>query len=350
MLEKSRMNPVGHNSVTPQTALPQHLASPPLAACCARLLHLPVLRAPLLDPTAYDDISLREEIDRLADSKTPIDDAGLVRLLAKYFHAYVHGSHNERLALDAIGLLFDQFHNRRRGADSLEDKRDLRAFLLHHGFALCMLADLPKSAHILRQILTTPLSPRASSPFLGLDIGTGTGVLMLAMHIAARRAGFAKPLIIGVERDQTVQERTDALVRALGVGRAILGDAKRPETYAALPGGPVSFVCNETLPSLGRRMWREDFSPISAALFAALSQRLAAAAFFPAALWVGDGQEITVRLAPENAFSPDTRPPVRLLKALAIEMDGGPLPLDRIGLDFARYVQPPWQQRLSRRW
>lgn len=344
------MNPAGHNSVTLQTALPPLPASPPLAACCARLLHRPVLRAPLLDPAAYENISLREEIDRLAEPGTPIDDAGLVRLLAKYFHAYVHGSHEERLSLDAIGLLFDQFHNRRRGADSLEGRRDLRAFLLHHGFALCMLADLPKSAHILRQILTTPLPPRAGAPFLGLDIGTGTGVLMLAMHIAARRAGFAAPRTIGIERDQTVQERTDALARTLGVGQAILGDATRPETYAALPEGPVSFVCNETLPSLGRRMWREDFSPISAALFAALGQRLAAAAFFPAALWVGDGQETTVRLGPENAFSPDTRPPVRLLRAMAIEMDGGPLPLDRIGRDFARHVQPPWQERLARRW
>lgn len=342
------MTPVGHNSVTPKTALSSQ--SPPLAACCARLLHRPVLRAPLLDPAAYKDTSLREEIDSLAEPASAIDDAGLVRLLAKYFHAYVHGSHDERLSLADIGLLFDQFHNRRRGADSLENRRDLRAFLLHHGFALCMLADLPKSAHILRQILTAPLSPRAGAPFLGLDIGTGTGVLMLAMHVAARRAGFAAPRTIGIERDKAVRDRTDALARALGVGQAILGDAKRPETYAALPGGPLSFVCNETLPSLGRRMWREDFSPISAALFAALGHRLAAAAFFPAALWVGDGQEVTVRLGPENTFSPSTRPPVRLLKALAIEMDGGPLPLDQIGRDFAPHVQPPWRERLARRW
>ena len=77
------MNPAGHNSVTLQTALPPLPASPPLAACCARLLHRPVLRAPLLDPAAYENISLREEIDRLAEPGTPIDDAGLERLRAK---------------------------------------------------------------------------------------------------------------------------------------------------------------------------------------------------------------------------------------------------------------------------
>ncbi|EPR37544.1 hypothetical protein dsx2_0890 [Desulfovibrio sp. X2] len=326
--------------------------APPLSELCARLLHRPALGAPLLADEDYSDRPLLAEMERLAAPGTEIADSDLLRLLAKFFHAYVHDSAAQSVPLPALGLLFDQFHNRRRGAESLDGRDELRARLLCRGFALCMVADLPKSAHILREILRVPLpAPREKgTPFLGLDIGTGTGVLMLAMYLAARRAGYANIRLVGVERDRPTWERTAAFCRGLGIGLALLGDAKAPETYAALPEGKLSFVCNETLPSLGRRLWKEDFVPIGQAMLKALGERLDGTRHFPAALWAHDGRGFAVRLAPDNGFNPEASVPLTLLRAAAIEMGGAPVPLDRIGEPFASLIHPDWLPRLAHRW
>lgn len=330
--------------------IPNLPPQPPLAAQAARLLHRKALAAPLLAPDGYSDRPLACEIDRLRDPARPVADADLVRLLAKYAHAYVHDSAAQALPLDELTLLFDQFHNRRRGCESLDGRDELRHRLLRLSFALTMVADLPKSARIVREILHTPLAPGQGGPFLGLDIGTGTGILMLAMHLAAHRAGYGAIRLVGVERDRATWERTVALTRTLGTGVALLGDAKAPATYAALPEGPVRFVCNETLPSLGRRLWKEDFVPISQALFGALGDRLAGARFFPAALWTRKSESEVVRLGVENGFAPASGYPLRLLRAEAIELGGAPVRLDMIGEDCLGHVRPQWRERLGSRW
>jgi len=323
---------------------------PPLAALAARLLHRKTQTAPLFAPDGYSDRPLACEIDRLRDAAREPSDADLVRLLAKYAHAYVHDSEARPVSLAELTLLFDQFHHRRRGCESLDGRDDLRRRLLRLSFALTMIADLPKSARIVREILDTPLRHDDGASFLGLDIGTGTGILMLAMHLAACRAGYSPIRLVGVERDRTTWERTVALTRTLGIGVALLGDAKSPATYAALPEGPVHFVCNETLPSLGQRLWKEDFVPISQALFTALGERLAEATFFPAALWARKDEDEAVRLGVENGFAPASDYPLRLLRAEAIELSGEPVRLDRIGHECAVHVRPEWRERLGSRW
>ncbi|WP_051694485.1 hypothetical protein [Desulfohalovibrio reitneri] len=314
-----------------------------------RLLERPRLRVPLLSAPAAPPSSLTDDLDRLAAPDFKPDGPFLLRLAAKYGHAYAHGSQFDSVDDDDLTLFLDRFANRRRGAESLRGKEGLRRDLLHSGFALCMLLDLPRTAHVLREVLNTPVSGPA--PFLGLDIGAGSGILMAAMHGAARRNGFEHPECLGIERDPAVRERGDRLTRSLGLGRIVAGDAKLPETFAGMAGRRIAFVCNETLPSQGRRLWKEDFTAISAALLQALADETRGAAFFPAALTAEAGPRGRVRLTPANRFAPETDGyPLRLMRAEGIELDGRDMELSQVGKPYTGLVHPDWLLRLGRRW
>ena len=131
-------------------------------------------------------------------------------------------------------------------------------------------------------------------------------------------------------------------------------DATRVGTFAGLPDGPVACVTNETLPSAGRRLYKEPFPAISAALYAALGPRLTATAFLPEAVWVSDrAGRNWLRLAPDNAFAgdgPEQDRPLRLAFMRDVELAGERIPVDRVGEGLAGLVAAPWRESLCRRW
>jgi hypothetical protein len=115
--------------------------------------------------------------------------------------------------------LFEQF-SRHQSLNEDGDDVEVMNSLRQWSFALRMLADLPKTAHILRSVALRRLSPKIlEQPYVGLDIGTGSGILMLAAEVQARRNGFDKPEIWGLEYDRPVVERSSVLVRSLGGAR-----------------------------------------------------------------------------------------------------------------------------------
>lgn len=135
-------------------------------------------------------------------------------------------AHEQVLELEDISLLFDRFVHRRLGSDVLENCLELRKQLLSYGFALCMLADLPKSVHIFKAIAEAK-TRLDGEPFTGLDIGSGTGILMLAMDVQAKRNGFEGSSLVGIERNQIVAERTNEVLGNMGLGNVLVADAKK---------------------------------------------------------------------------------------------------------------------------
>jgi len=292
-------------------------------------------------------------IEGLASRRLPTDPIVLASLCLKYFYAYVHAdSLGTEASLDALTRLAGQFVRRRGGTALLDNAGELRRFLLHHGFALQMLVDLPKTVHLLTALLALPVPSRDG--FLGLDLGAGTGILLLGQYLLARRAGIAAPTLLGYEFQPQVAGRADSLLSALGVGRVRQADATRVEVYAGLPETPVACVTNETLPSAGRRLYKEPFPAINAALYAALGSRLSTTAFLPQAVWASDRTgRAWLRLAPENAFAGDGAgqgKPASLAFMREVELAGERIVVDRVGESLTWLVAAPWRESLSRRW
>lgn len=318
-----------------------------------RLLERKPPPGPVVAPGTLTPGTLPAMVEALADGRMRPGPAVLASLCLKYLHAYVHpGSLGGEVSLDALTALAGQFVRRRGGTTLLTGQGELRRFLLHHGFALQMLADLPKTVHLLAALLALDVSGRDS--FLGLDLGAGTGILLLGQYLLARRAGVAAPTLVGYEFQPQVAARADALLDSLGIGRVARADATRAETYVGLPEGAVACVTNETLPSAGRRLYKEPFPAINAALFAALGPRLATTVFLPEAVWASDRSGRSwLRLAPENAFAGDAAgqgKPLRLAFMRDVELAGERIPVARVGESLTWLVAAPWRESLCRRW
>jgi len=317
-----------------------------------RLLERDPPPGPIIAPKDYAPGSLASLVARLCRPDVLPDGPGLVSLCLKYFFAYVHPERaGEAVTLDEVTALAGQFVRRRGGSRTLAGQGALRRLLLHHGFALQMLLDLPKTAHLLAALLGWPVSVPAKR-FVGLDLGAGTGILLLGQYLLARRNGYDTPAIVGIEHLAQVAARADALVSRLGVGRVMAGDATRSAIYNELPQGPVACVTNETLPASGRRLYKEPFTAINAALFAALGPRLDRAVFLPEAVFAADREGRSwLRLAPENVFAgAEPEKPLRLYFMRDIELAGERLPAERVGEPYAALVSEPWRQALGRRW
>jgi hypothetical protein len=324
-----------------------------LPALSLRLLERKPPPGPLVPPEVLVPGALPDLVAILARPGTPAGPAELASLCLKYAHAYVHPERlEEDVSLDELTAFAGRFVRRRGGCSLLAGQGELRRLLLHHGFALQMLLDLPKTVHLLTALLSA--NPAPGPEFLGLDCGTGTGILLLGQYLLARRLGVAAPTLVGFEMQPQVAARADALLAALAVGRVRRADATQAATYAGLPPGPVTCLANETLPSAGRRLYKEPFAAICATLFAVLGPRLENTFFVPEAVWASDraGRE-WLRLCPQNAFAGEGQghtKPLRLAFMREVELAGRRLAVERVGEELSWLVAAPWREALCRRW
>ncbi len=317
-----------------------------------RLLQRPAMPTTILSSSIYRNTSLVSDIEDAGKSTTELDGPLLMNILVKFFHAYVYpGSHEREISLEEVSVLFDQFVHRRLGSDVLEGCLDVRKDLLSYGFALCMLADLPKSAHIFK-VIAEGKTKFGGDVFTGLDIGSGTGILMLAMSVLAKRNGFSGVSLVGIERNQIVAERTNDILSRMGLGNVIVADAKKKDTYGFLEDKKLHYITNETLPSVNRSLWKEDFIFICKTLHEGFYSQTEGADFFPQSVLVGRSQtEMLTVLDSSNGFQlKGDAYPLRLMKPYAINMSGSMTPLESIGHAYEKYIPDTWSKVLTRRW
>ncbi|MFW5500723.1 MULTISPECIES: hypothetical protein [unclassified Maridesulfovibrio] len=317
-----------------------------------RLLQRPAMEETVLPGEIYRRTSLNDDLAEAGNPAVELDGPLLMNIMVKFFHAYVYpGSHEQVLELEDISLLFDRFVHRRLGSDVLENCLELRKQLLSYGFALCMLADLPKSVHIFKAIAEAK-TRLDGEPFTGLDIGSGTGILMLAMDVQAKRNGFEGSSLVGIERNQIVAERTNEVLGNMGLGNVLVADAKKKDSYGFLEGRKLHYICNETLPGAGRSLWKEDFIFISKTLFDGLEEHTSDAGCFPEAVLVGRSPEemLTVLDSSTGFQLIDENYPLRLMKPYGISLSGEMTGLEDVGKVYESFIPASWKAVLTRRW
>lgn len=298
----------------------------------------------------YRTGSLREDFERLASPAAPMADADILSFLLKYFHACLYpGSQDHAVALSEISLLLGRFYDLWTG-EAAEAGLPLAGE--YSAYPMRMLADLPRTAHIFRSVANRPLPPdMVQDPFLGLDLGTGSGIILAAAWFQAKRNGVAGTRLYGVELDPEVGARTGDLLRSLGIGEVIVADARDPALYAGLPDGPVAFVGNENVPAPTARLSAEPFCVIHGALFSALSPRLKKTVFFPEALVVRDREaELDVVLSKNNRFQLPRHYRALRPKPRSIVIEGRLTKLWQVGKEFRGHIPESWQALMPGRW
>jgi hypothetical protein len=254
--------------------------------------------ATILLPGHYRRSPLVRDLEELCDPRRAADPALFLNLVVKYFFAYLYeGAQEAVVSLPDITRLFEQFH-RHRSLNEDGDDVEVMNGLRQCASALRLLADLPRAAALLRSVALHRLPPEVlERPYLGLDIGTGAGLLLLGALAQARRNGFEEPAIWGLECDRLVARRSAALARDLGLGSVVLAEGREPDPCTLAPGGPFTFI------SSGQPERRGRFAALLAALKASCGERLKDTVFFPEGFIVYSREmNVSMLLSQGNGF------------------------------------------------
>lgn len=295
---------------------------------------------PGIAPGFYVSDSLASDVERLCDPSVTIADTDLLGMAVKYFFAYVHESaYNEPVPYGEIAGLYEQFSRHQsmnEPTDDIETMNRLRMW----SSVLRVLADAPRAAHVMRAVIGQKDAPKyGGGPFVGVDIGAGTGIMLLALQIQARRNGYSDIQTLGFQTDSVSGERTHDLVHSLGAGSVMLADPTREGAYGVVRGRMISFVANEVVAGIQQSLNGDNCFRKYLAFFNAVGDSVGSAAFFPEGLVAHSAQaHASVILARENRF----QPPAEYLDDQFIPhgliMEGGVTPMHKLGRDFYKYL------------
>jgi len=291
-------------------------------------------------PDFYSPDALLSDIERLCDPDSEVSDRELLNVAVKFFFAYVHeGAHADSVPYGEIAGLYELFARHQslnEPADDIETMNRLRLW----SPVLRVLADAARAAHVMRAVIGGKEVPLATGgPFVGVDIGVGTGILLLAEQIRARRSGFGDVQTYGFQVDMMAGERTHDLVRSLGAGSLMLADPARPDAYGLLRGRAIQYVANETVAGIQPLLRADNFFDKYRAFYAAVGEEARAAAYFPEGIIAHSRLDnASVILSRDNEF----QAPREYLNAEFVPqgliIEGALLPMHRLGADFGRFL------------
>jgi hypothetical protein len=295
---------------------------------------------PNIAPAFYTSDSLSEDLERLCDEDFPVTDERFLNIAVKYFFAYVHdGAHGESVPYGEIAALYEQF-SRHQSMNEPSDDIEIMNRLRQWSAVLRVLADAPRAAHVMRAVIGQGNATRSSGgPYVGVDIGAGTGIMLLAQQIQARRNGYTDIQTLGFQTDPVSGERTHDLVHTLGAGSVMLADPTREGAYGLLSGRTISYAANEVVAGIQQSLCEENFFKKYKAFFAAVDGRIQQTAFFPEGLIAHSGTVgVSVILAKENEFQPPAEYMDVEFIPQGLILEGRILPMHKLGRDFYQYL------------
>nr|WP_321514155.1 hypothetical protein [uncultured Pseudodesulfovibrio sp.] len=290
-------------------------------------------------PGFYSENSLAHEVELLCDPYELVTDARLLNVAVKYFFSYVHDAHNEPVPYGEIAGLYEQFSRHQsmnEPSDDIETMNRLRMW----SSVLRVLADAPRAAHVMRGVISQADALQCGGgPFVGVDLGAGTGIMLLALQIQARRNGFSDIQTLGYQTDPISGERTHDLVHALGAGSVMLADPTREGAYGVVRGRNISYVANEVLAGIQQSLSAENCFRKYQAFFNAVGENLNSAAFFPEGLIAHSAAaRASVILAKENGFQPPQEFMDEKFVPQGLILEGKLLPMHKLGQDFYQFL------------
>ena len=132
-----------------------------------------------------------------------------------------------------------------------EEMGDVRAnSSMGDNYAVRCLYDLRQTAAIFKEIVFSDRFEKRES-FFGLDLGSGTGILTMAMVLAARRKGIRNIHCVGIERSSVAVELAAKVAERLGLAKEIkfvCDDMLKPNLIKKfVQSNPLSYWVSETI-------------------------------------------------------------------------------------------------------
>ncbi|WP_207259661.1 hypothetical protein [Desulfovibrio sp. Huiquan2017] len=333
---------IHHTQIHLSGAVPGGLTGSPLASAGMQARNFTAMvdsPAPAIAPDFYTTDPLVSDVEHLCDPAEPVSDARLLNLAVKYFFAYVHeDAHRDAVPYGELAGLYEQF-SRHQSMNEPGDDIEIMNRLRMWSPVLRVLADAPRAAHIMRAVLACADAMSGCGPFMGVDLGAGTGIMLLALQILARRGGFSDIQTLGYQCDPLSGERTYDLVQSLGAGAVMLVDPTREQAFHLVRGRTVNFVTNEVMAGIQQSLDADNCFHKYRAFLHAVGDNLDRTVFFPEGLIAHSvASRASVILARENGFQPPVEYLTEKFIPQGLILEGKVLPMHRLGGDFYRYL------------
>jgi hypothetical protein len=280
-------------------------------------------------PRWLDQAPLVDDLRILGDPTVPLSAQSLMNVAAKYFFAFVHpGAQSNPVPPSAIGALLGMFA-RCRSLNEPDDDIEIMNMLRRFAPALSLAGEPETAARMLRALFGQRVAE--TGRFLGLDLYSGSGLLVLGQYLLARRAGVESIEVWGMEEDAEVADRAGALLRSLGAGNVVHASPATASSYALAGGRNIALVSAADTTGTCAALCDERFFGAYAALFEACGPALGRAEFFPEGLIVYSREtNASLILSRENGFQRPAEFEGAALHPQAWIVSGEILPLHRL--------------------
>lgn len=220
-------------------------------------------------------ISMQNHIDNLSNPEKEISELEIVNLVVKFTTHYIltwiwdqipESKLTEKQVDNIISeatlcLMFDFkriIHSILCSNMSLVKEMD--DFSKQVGYQLKMLLDFPKTIALMQEIIHQKI-PRFCHTYHGLDMWTGSGILLLAQYIQARRNGFQEDRIknIWIELDIPAAWIGNIFAKKVGFWEIISWNTCEKNTIQSLWFTYINYISNENLPYPKVGLFSEPF-------------------------------------------------------------------------------------------
>lgn len=161
-----------------------------------------------INPDVYTNTSLEQDIERACDSQNPLTLQQIANIVVKYLFSYFYFRTKDQIPLVEILELIQALEKEEVKQLTKEEireafevsKLEVATRFQMERFACQMLLDIPATVEIFRDIALRVIDPSISrEKYIGIDFGSGSGILTLAQYIQAKRNSFQEIQNYGLE-------------------------------------------------------------------------------------------------------------------------------------------------------
>lgn len=332
----------------------------------------------ILRPNILQDwVSTQEYIEILSNPNNQISSVEMVNLVVKFSVDYIlkwvqnqtsfswiENMQSEEILSEAVWSLMFQY--RWLLSSIIHDKvvinKDIDSFVLKTSYQLKMLLDFPKTLALVYEIISRKI-PYNSKGYNGLDLWTGSGILLLAQYIQAKRNWFSHEEIqnIWIELEHHPAHIWNQLAQKFHFGKIIQWDTSKKKTLEDLWLPFLTFVSNENLPYEKNPLAKEPFIDNLFALMCAWYKLSDIEGLFPEVFYYTQNPPYTIsrkrakKIDIKNSesfssFLDDYENDSKYIKVPSIQMWEHQKILSQIGEDFEVFFNREFLSYIWKRW
>ncbi len=177
----------------------------------------------------------------------------VMKFIAEFLDA--PGMAIDELRLHAESIVGSEKDKRGRGIEAvkrmIQHQLERKSGLEYQddSFPIECILDVQATAAIVKEIIFNDRFEKRQD-FVGLDLGSGSGILSLAAYITSQRARIQRVLIMGMDRQQKALNKSQEMFRKVApraTFQTIPADIRRPDIMTLFEGLPLSSWISETI-------------------------------------------------------------------------------------------------------